>query len=92
MGCPLSPEEIIEDFKSFYYDTALSAHETTLTTMESLVGSERLIFGSDFPAVSTKMAEWYTKQVGDYYHDKPKQHVRVMSGTASQLFPRFAET
>lgn len=49
MGCPLSPEEILEDFKSFYFDTALSAHETTLTAIQSFITPDHLLFGTDFP-------------------------------------------
>jgi len=60
MGCPLTPEEIIEDFKSFYYETALSAHETTLTAMSTLVPSDRLLFGTDFPGICRHYAINYT--------------------------------
>lgn len=49
MGCALSPEEIIQDFSSFYYDTALAAHRTTLTAMQTFIESDHLLFGSDFP-------------------------------------------
>ena len=51
MGCPLSHEEILEDFKTFYYDTALSTHETTLAAMQTFVGANRILFGSDFPGM-----------------------------------------
>jgi predicted TIM-barrel fold metal-dependent hydrolase len=44
-----SPDEIMADFKSFYYETALSAHAVTLTAMEAFVSPERIIFGTDFP-------------------------------------------
>jgi predicted TIM-barrel fold metal-dependent hydrolase len=36
MGCPLSPEEILDDFRSFYYETALSAYEPNLLAIENL--------------------------------------------------------
>ncbi|KAI0719590.1 hypothetical protein C8T65DRAFT_516832, partial [Cerioporus squamosus] len=49
MGCPLTEEEILDDFKTFYFDTALSSHQTTLTTMKSFVGGDRMLFGTDFP-------------------------------------------
>ena len=49
MGCHLTPDEIIDDFKSFYYETALSAHETTLKAVDSFVSHEQLLFGTDFP-------------------------------------------
>jgi predicted TIM-barrel fold metal-dependent hydrolase len=49
MGSGLTPDDILDDFKTFYYDTALSSHETTLTAMQSFVGPDRLVFGTDFP-------------------------------------------
>ena len=49
MGSRLTPEDILDDFKTFYYDTALSSHESTLTAMQSFVGPDRLVFGTDFP-------------------------------------------
>lgn len=49
MGSGLTPEDILDDFKTFYYDTALSSHESTLTMMQLFVGPDRLVFGTDFP-------------------------------------------
>ena len=49
MGCPLTEEEIIDDFKSFYFDTALSAFDTNLKMLESFVPLDRILFGSDLP-------------------------------------------
>ncbi|CAK5275520.1 unnamed protein product [Mycena citricolor] len=50
MGCALSPEDIMEDFQSFYFDTALSSHESTLEFMSSFTSQDRIVFGTDFPA------------------------------------------
>jgi hypothetical protein len=49
MGCPLSPKEILDDFKSFYYETALSAYEPNLLAIEKFVQHDHILFGSDFP-------------------------------------------
>lgn len=49
MGCALSPDEILADFRTFYYDTALSSHETTLAAMRAFVDDSHLLFGTDFP-------------------------------------------
>ena len=51
MGSGLSPEDILDDFKTFYYDTALSSHESTLAAMQSFVGPDRLVLGTDFPGM-----------------------------------------
>jgi 6-methylsalicylate decarboxylase len=49
MGCTLSPEEIISDFKDFYYECALSANEASLTAVDTFVESDHILFGTDFP-------------------------------------------
>ncbi|KAG9317395.1 hypothetical protein JVU11DRAFT_1594 [Chiua virens] len=49
MGCPLSPDEILHDFKAFYFETALSSHPTTLVAIDTFVPSDRVLFGSDYP-------------------------------------------
>ncbi|RXW24705.1 hypothetical protein EST38_g1132 [Candolleomyces aberdarensis] len=57
MGCTLSPEEILDDFKSFYFETALSAYGPALKAMEEFATPGHLLWGSDFPGQS------------DYYHN-----------------------
>lgn len=49
MGCGLSIEECVEDFKSFYYETALASDETTLGLMKDFVSVDKMLFGSDLP-------------------------------------------
>lgn len=49
MGCNLTAEEILEDFGTFYLDSALSAHASTMRLAESLVGRGKMLFGTDFP-------------------------------------------
>ncbi|KAJ6515814.1 hypothetical protein C8R45DRAFT_888937 [Mycena sanguinolenta] len=89
MGCPLSSEEILEDFKSFYYDTALSAHETTLSALETFISPERILFGTDFPAVSSKMAGWYTRNLEAFHAADANKLTGIMASNALDLFPRF---
>ncbi|KAJ7180172.1 hypothetical protein C8R43DRAFT_391203 [Mycena crocata] len=89
MGCTLSPDEIIEDFKSFYYDTALSAHETTLSAMETFVSPDRILFGTDFPAVGSEMVDWYTKNLEQFHAADVEKLKNVMAANALKLFPRF---
>lgn len=49
MGCSLSPEEILEDFKTFYFDTALASYGPNLRALEGFCGTERIVFGTDLP-------------------------------------------
>jgi 6-methylsalicylate decarboxylase len=90
LGCELSPEEIIADFRTFYFETALSGFETNLVALENFVPPDQILFGTDFPAVSADMAGWYTNNVDTYFADRPDLHTQVMRGNAHTLLPRLA--
>ena len=49
MGCVLSPEQCLEDFSSFYVDTELVGHGSTIQLLESVLGRSNMLFGTDFP-------------------------------------------
>lgn len=49
MGCQLTSDEILRDFRTFYYDTALSAWGPSLSAMDNFVPHTQVIFGTDFP-------------------------------------------
>lgn len=89
MGCPLSPEEILKDFQTFYYETALSSHRSTLAAIGAFVPEDRILFGSDFPAVSTTMSEWFTDRLREHYSSDPASLVRILRTNALSLFPRL---
>lgn len=90
LGCGLSPEEIIADFRSFYFETALSGFETNLVALENFVPAEQILFGTDFPAVSTDTAGWYTGNVDNHFAARPELLAKVMHGNAQTLLPRLA--
>ncbi|KAI0702895.1 amidohydrolase 2 [Cytidiella melzeri] len=89
MGCELTAEEVIEDLRSFYLESALSTHESTIRLVEGLVGQGRMLFGTDYPAVSVDTISWFTKNVERYFEDDAEGHAEVTRGTALTLFPRF---
>jgi predicted TIM-barrel fold metal-dependent hydrolase len=88
-GAELSPEEMIKDFRGFYYETALSGFETNLVALENFVEPDHILFGSDFPAIDLATAAWYTHNVDAYFADRPQQLEAVMRDNALALFPRF---
>ncbi|KAG5724986.1 2-amino-3-carboxymuconate-6-semialdehyde decarboxylase [Termitomyces sp. T112] len=91
MGCSLSPEEILEDFRTYYYETALSSYSPTLACLDTFVPPDRLLFGTDFPAVSADMAEWYTKNLKEHY-GKDNDRLRMVVGdNALTLFPKLRD-
>jgi predicted TIM-barrel fold metal-dependent hydrolase len=91
-GSELTPEEIIDDFRTFYYETALAGFETNLVALESLVQPDRLLFGTDFPAVSPDMAAWYTRHVDEYFANRPNGLRKLMHDNALALLPRLRQS
>jgi predicted TIM-barrel fold metal-dependent hydrolase len=92
LGCELSPEEIIADFRTFYFETALSGFETNLAALENFVPPEQILFGTDIPAVTPQVAGWYTTNVDTYFADRPELLAQVMHDNAYTLLPRLSAT
>ncbi|KAF5390686.1 hypothetical protein D9757_002726 [Collybiopsis confluens] len=80
MGCKLTPEEILAGFKSFYFDTALSSHEVTLSAMQSFVTPD---------PVSREMANWYTQNLEQFYGKAKDTEEKITFRNALNLFPRL---
>ncbi|GAM38653.1 2-amino-3-carboxymuconate-6-semialdehydede carboxylase [Talaromyces pinophilus] len=45
-------EEILEDFRSFYFDLALSSSKAVLNLVLDVIPHDRLLYGSDYPYAS----------------------------------------
>ncbi|KAA1466447.1 amidohydrolase 2 [Dentipellis sp. KUC8613] len=73
MGSELSEDEILEEFKKCWWDAALSSGKGTLSALEAWGVSERIVWGSDFPAVPQDTVKWFENQLQDFYQtDEPK--------------------
>ena len=81
-------EQITEDAKSFYFDTALSGSKNVLDSLLKWAPAERVLYGSDFP-YATVEAEWSDKELEGYEMDGEMRRA-VYRENALRLFPRFA--
>lgn len=61
-----STEEIIEEARMFYFDTAISANEITLKALLALAMPGHVLFGSDFPNAPTQGIEFNRKNLDEY--------------------------
>lgn len=87
LGTTLSADELIEGFRTFYYETALSGFRTNLVALESFVAEDHILFGTDFPAIPVETAAWYTDNVARYFESRPERHNAVVRENALALFP-----
>ena len=60
-GCPLNMDEILSDFKTFYYDVALTTSEPTLAALLEFADHKKILFGSDYPYAPLETSSLVTR-------------------------------
>ncbi|WP_411958857.1 amidohydrolase family protein [Pseudomonas sp. s4] len=85
----VTPESVLEQLKSFYFDTALSS-PSALPSLVAFARPDRLLFGSDFPYASAKVAATFTAYQDTSTYLSPELHHALDRNNALALFPRLA--
>jgi predicted TIM-barrel fold metal-dependent hydrolase len=80
--------DILEQFRSFYFDTALSSSPAALPTLLAFARPKRILFGSDWPFVPTTGVQYFANGL-DTYALSPEARTAICSGNAAALFPRL---
>jgi predicted TIM-barrel fold metal-dependent hydrolase len=88
MSIGKSTEEIVEEARLFYFDTAISANPITLQALLTLAKPGHVMFGTDFPNAPTPSIEYFTKNLGEFGMDE-KTRKEVYYEGALELFPRL---
>lgn len=83
------PEVLIEAFKRFYFDTALSSGPSALLGLRAFVGTERVLYGSDFPYAPAKVGASFTAKLDSSTDLTQSDKVAINHGNARTLFPRL---
>lgn len=76
--------------RSFYYDTALSAHPATLRLLAEIAGADHVLFGSDHPQVPEDIFSATAKAVADFAASEPGCR-GYANENACRLFPRLLQ-
>jgi 6-methylsalicylate decarboxylase len=86
---PPAPE-LIESFRSFYFDTALSSGPASLLGLQSFARPGHILYGSDFPYAPASVGASFTAQLDTA--DLPSNiRTAINNGGARQIFPRLCE-
>ena len=95
MATPTIPhwsyEQVCAAMRRFWYDTAMSVGAATLNCLMSIVGPERVVFGSDWPYMNDKAYDIQGKGLAAPGLLTDAQAIAIARGNASSLFPRFAD-
>lgn len=84
------PFEVLDDFASFYFDTALSGSPAALPSLLAFARPGHVLFGSDWPFAPPIAIGYFTGQLDAYDGLDRDGHAAIDRGNAAALFPRFA--
>ncbi|MFE4657372.1 amidohydrolase family protein [Streptomyces hydrogenans] len=83
-----SPLDVLDDFRSFYFDTALSSSPAALPTLLAFARPGHILFGSDWPFAPTPAGQYFASGLDS--HVAPDALRAVNRANAETLFPRLA--
>ncbi|MEV7085524.1 amidohydrolase family protein [Streptomyces sp. NPDC093085] len=83
-----SPLDVLDDFRTFYFDTALSSSPAALPTLLAFARPERILFGSDWPFAPARAGQYFTSGLDS--NVGTSMLTAVNRTNAEALFPRLA--
>ena len=90
LQCPLTSQQILNHFRSFYYDLALSSSVPQLQALLEFGDPTKIVFGSDIPYAPLPAILQFTKHLDDFFiNNKPDQQLyqSINRDNAKSLFP-----
>ncbi|MFE2487598.1 amidohydrolase family protein [Streptomyces mirabilis] len=82
-----SPLDVLDDFRAFYFDTALSSSPAALPTLLTFARPGHVLFGSGWPFVPTPAGQYFAGGLDTGV--APDLLQAVNRGNAEALFPRL---
>lgn len=85
------PFEVLDDFASFYCDTALSSSPAALPSLLAFAKPGHVLFGSDWPFAPSIAVAYFAAQLDAYAGPHADGHAAIDRGGAEELFPALAD-
>ncbi|SDN66955.1 Predicted metal-dependent hydrolase, TIM-barrel fold [Streptomyces sp. cf386] len=82
-----SPLDVLDDFRSFYFDTALSSSPAALPTLLAFARPGHILFGSDWPFAPTIAGQYFANGLDSGVDPGTLQAINRTNADA--LFPRL---
>lgn len=87
-----SPLDVLDDFSSFYFDTALSASPAALPSLLAFAEPRHVLFGSDWPFAPEAAVQYFAAGLDNYTAGDAVLGHRIERENALALFPRLGTT
>ena len=78
--------ELLEDFRSFYFDTALSSTPAALPSLLAFAKPGHVLFGSDWPFAPAPVVSYFTSGLDGYRALDAAGHAAIDQDNARALF------
>jgi predicted TIM-barrel fold metal-dependent hydrolase len=78
--------EILEDFRSFYFDTAISGTPAALPSLLAFAKPGHVLFGSDWPFLPAPAIAGFTAMLDAYAGLDANGHAAIDRDNAAHLF------
>ncbi len=85
-GTPVDRDDCLAQLRTFWFDTALSASPSTLPALLAFAGSDRVLYGSDWPYARGDNSQYFTAQLDAYPLD-PQLRAGINADNARALLP-----
>ncbi|AEY85442.1 metal-dependent hydrolase [Streptomyces hygroscopicus subsp. jinggangensis 5008] len=83
------PQDLLASLRRLYYDTAMASNRPALTALTELVGTDHILFGTDYPFMPESTTAETVAGVRTFFdHDSV---LDVEHHNAAALLPRFAK-
>lgn len=86
------PQEVLDEFSGFYFDTALSSTAAALPSLLAFAKPGHITFGSDYPFAPLEISKLFTAGLQGYPGLDTDARAAIDRDNALALFPRFPAT
>ncbi|KAK5674303.1 hypothetical protein LTS12_029619 [Elasticomyces elasticus] len=83
-------DRVMEDFRSFYFDLALSSSPHVLEMALNMIPHDHILYGSDFPYAPITAYPAFLEDLEGFPMD-PELRNKINFGNAHQLIPRLKQ-
>jgi aminocarboxymuconate-semialdehyde decarboxylase len=85
----LGKTDLLNSFKRFYFDTALSSSPVSLPSLTAFADDENILFGTDYPFAPADVVANFTNGLDDYQFSDKYIRDKISHQNALELFPRL---
>ncbi|ENX58001.1 MULTISPECIES: amidohydrolase family protein [Acinetobacter] len=89
LNASVTKNEILDDLRQFYFDTALSSGHVALQTLLSFAQQDHILYGSDFPHASVPVSSSFARDLDSYPNYQGTQQADINRENALKLFKRL---